>query len=101
MLIADRISTNQIEVAGNLKAHSEVLWLAMIVSPMTFDLIKLFCNYSGLKHCTINLHLLSYLPSYVKLYGPLWTHSYSAFEVIIGTLSKKSHATHDIANHVR
>ena len=56
--------------------------------------------HAGLKHCKINIHLLSHLPHYVKLFGPLWTHSAFVFEDTIGYLVKKSHGTHDVANQV-
>ena len=46
------------------------------------------------------MHLVSHLPHYVKLFGPLWTHSAFAFEDSIGHLVKKAHGTHDIANQV-
>ena len=55
---------------------------------------------AGLKHCKVNVHLLGHLSHYVKLFGPLWTHSAFAFEDAIGGLVKKSHGTHDIANQV-
>ena len=61
------------------------------------------CNHlylisAGLKYCKINVHLVSHLPHYVKLFGSLWTHSAFAFEDSIGHLVKKAHGTHDIAN---
>ena len=56
--------------------------------------------FLGLKHCKMNIHLLSHLPHYVKRFGPLWTHSAFAFEDSIGYLVKKSHGTHDIAHQV-
>ena len=56
--------------------------------------------HAGLKYCKINVHLLSHLPRYVKLFGPLWTHSAFGFEDSIGHLVKKAHGTHDIANQV-
>ena len=56
--------------------------------------------HAGLKYCKINVHLLSHLPRYVKLFGPLWTHSAFGFEDSIRHLVKKAHGTHDIANQV-
>ena len=61
---------------------------------------RLLQMFAGLKHCKINVHLLGHLSHYVKLFGPLWTHSAFAFEDAIGGLVKKSHGTHDIANQV-
>lgn len=54
----------------------------------------------GLQHCTINVHLLSHLPFYVRHYGPLWTHSAFVFEDGIGHLLRKAHGTHDIGRQV-
>ena len=62
------------------------------------------CNFkihTGLKFCKMNVHLLSHLPHYVKLFGPLWTHSAFVFEDCIGHLVQMSHGTHDIANQVK
>ena len=56
--------------------------------------------HTGLKYCKINVHLLSHLPHFVKLFGPLWTHSAFAVEDSIGHLVSKAHGTHDIANQV-
>ena len=55
---------------------------------------------SGVNNCTMNVHLLSHLPFYVKLYGPLWTHSAFVFEDGIGHLLKKAHGPHDIGTQV-
>ena len=55
-------------------------------------------TFTGLKYCKINIHLLCHLSHYVRLFGPLWTHSAFSFEDCIGHLVKKCHGTHDIAN---
>ena len=55
---------------------------------------------TGLNFCKMNIHLLSHLTYYVRLFGPLWTHSAFSFEDCIGHLLQKSHGTHDIANQV-
>ena len=54
----------------------------------------------GLKYCKMNVHLLCHLTHYVKIFGPLWTHSAFAFEDCIGHLVQQCHGTHDIANQV-
>lgn len=64
------------------------------------NILKMIFIHPGLKHCKMNVHLLSHLPHYIKLFGPLWTHSAFAFEDSIGYLVKRAHATHDIANQV-
>jgi hypothetical protein len=84
LLLADEISQADIEIAENLLG---LYW-------------RLTEEYYGLKHCKINVHLLGHLSHYVKLFGPLWTHSAFAFEDAIGGLVKKSHGTHDIANQI-
>lgn len=56
--------------------------------------------FSGLRNCTMNVHLLSHLPHFVRLFGPLWTHSAFTFEDCIGHLLQKSHSTHSIGNQV-
>ena len=48
----------------------------------------------------MNAHLLSHLVYYVKLLGPLWTHSAFAFEGQMGTYVRSSHATHRIVHQV-
>ena len=37
-------------------------------------------QFYGEINCTHNLHLLQHLPKYVKMWGPLWTHSTFCFE---------------------
>jgi hypothetical protein len=71
-LLADEISQADIEIADNLLG---LYW-------------RLTEDYYGLKHCKVNVHLLGHLSHYVKLFGPLWTHSAFAFEDAIGGLVK-------------
>ena len=47
---------------------------------MIEDFCILFKQLYGEINCTHNLHLLQHLPKYVKLRGPLWTHSTFCFE---------------------
>lgn len=56
--------------------------------------------YIGKAHCTINLHLLCHLTYYVRLFGPLWTHSAFPFEGFMGHLLQITHSTHGIAKQV-
>ena len=46
----------------------------MVRNALMLLLIVLLQTLAGLKHCKINVHLLSHLSHYVKLFGPLWTH---------------------------
>ena len=48
----------------------------------------------------MNVHLLSHLPFFVKLYGPLWTHSAFTFEDSIGYLTSRLKGTRDIGIQV-
>lgn len=51
-------------------------------------------NLAGLHNCTMNVHLLRHLTHYVRLYGPLWTHSCFWFESMNGQLLRLKHGTH-------
>ena len=57
--------------------------------------------YIGINNCTINVHSLLHLPYYVKLLGPLWTHSTFSFENNIHNLLNHSHASHGIGKQVK
>ena len=57
--------------------------------------------YAGLEHCTVNVHLQTHFTHFVRLFGPLWTHSSFPFEDCIGHLVRKSHGTHHIAKQVK
>ncbi len=46
----------------------------------------------------MNMHLL--LQMYVKMYGPLWTHSAFPFEDGMGCLVRQAHGTRDIGHQV-
>ena len=48
----------------------------------------------------MNVHLLTHLAHYVRLYGPLWTHSAFPFEDFMGNLLSNSHGTHAIEKQV-
>ena len=54
----------------------------------------------GIEQCSMTVHLLSHLVYYVKLLGPLWTHSAFAFEGQMGTYVRSSYATHGIVHQV-
>ena len=48
----------------------------------------------------MNMHLLLHLTMYVKMYGPLWTHSAFPFEDGMGCLVRQAHGTRDIGHQV-
>ena len=49
---------------------------------------------TGIHNCIMNVHLTRHLVHYVKLYGPLWTHSCFWFESLNGQLLRLRHGTH-------
>ena len=55
----------------------------------------------GTHNCTINVHLLRHIVRYVRLYGPLWTHSCFWFEELNGKLLKMFHGTQHVALQVK
>lgn len=52
------------------------------------------------KHCTLNAHLLIHLTKYVRLWGPLWTHSAFGFESMNGYITSMIHSKHKIADQL-
>ena len=48
----------------------------------------------GDKNCTLNAHLLIHLTKYVRLWGPLWTHSAFGFESMNGYITSMIHSKH-------
>lgn len=58
---------------------------------MLQDFYHLLPELYGQQSCTINAHLLTHLCKYVRLWGPLWTHSSFSFESKNGILKKAFH----------
>ena len=56
-----------------------------VAEEMITDFLKLLPELYGEKSCTANSHALSHIAMFVRLWGPLWTHSAFGFE------SKNSH----------
>ena len=50
--------------------------------------------------CTMNVHSLIHLAPFVRLWGPLWTHSAFGYESMNGSLLAQVHGTRDILEHV-
>ena len=50
--------------------------------------------------CTANAHLLTHLTKYVRLWGPLWTHSAFGFENKNGQLKHLFHGKSDVVNQL-
>ena len=73
----------------------------MVRTPVGFYVILItMIVHLGKRHCTLNVHLTSHLCHYVRLYGPLWTHSAFPFEDFMGSLLSNSHGTHAIEKQV-
>ncbi len=58
---------------------------------MITDFVKLLPELYGVRSCTANSHALSHIPFYVRLWGPLWTHSAFGFESQNGHLKNMIH----------
>lgn len=54
----------------------------------------------GETSCTANAHLLSHLIKYVRLWGPLWTHSAFGFESKNGKLKHLFHSKSEIVDQL-
>ncbi len=54
----------------------------------------------GNAFCTINSHLLIHLPKYVRLWGPLWTHSAFGFESFNGHITSMITSKYKIAEQL-
>ena len=54
----------------------------------------------GERSCTANSHLLSHLSKYVRLWGPLWTHSAFGFESYNGQLKYLFHSRAKIVDQL-
>ena len=80
LLLSDQITLNQIDAAEQ----------------MLIDFHSLLPELYGEASCTANAHLLTHLTKYVRLWGPLWTHSAFGFESKNGHLKNLFHGKADI-----
>lgn len=67
---------------------------------MLSDFVTLLPELYGEKSCTANSHMLTHLPKYVRLWGPLWTHSAFGFESKNGHLKHLYHSQADIVDQL-
>ena len=67
---------------------------------MIKDFCELLPKLYGYRNCTHNMHLLTHLAKYVRLWGPLWTHSLFPFENKNGLLKKDFLGTNNIAKQL-
>ena len=66
---------------------------------MLKDFCSLLPELYGEVNCTINVHLLLHLTHYVRLWGPLWTHSAFGFENKNG-IKNLSHSKYQVFNQI-
>ena len=67
---------------------------------MLRDFYVLLPDLYGDTSCTANAHLLSHLCKYVRLWGPLWTHSAFGFESKNGQLKHLFHGKSNVVNQL-
>ena len=67
---------------------------------MLCDFCGLFSELYGERNCTHNFHLLTHLCKYVKLWGPLWTHSAFGFENKNGHLKQLFHGKDNVVDQL-
>ena len=80
MLLSDKISNSQVEAAEQ----------------MLIDFCSFLPELYDDTICTHNAHLITHLTKYVKLFGPLWTHSTFGSENKNGCLKTLFHGKHQI-----
>ena len=84
ILLKDSISQSSLEAAECMLA----------------DFHNLLPELYGERSCTANAHLLTHLTKYVRLWGPLWTHSAFGFESKNGQLKYLFHGKSDIVHQL-
>ncbi|XP_064381793.1 uncharacterized protein LOC135330772 [Halichondria panicea] len=67
---------------------------------MLIDFCVLLPELYGDRSCTANAHQILHLAKYVRLWGPLWTHSLFGFENKNGHLKHLFHGKSQIANQL-
>ena len=67
---------------------------------MLKDFYSMLPELYGTNSCTFNAHSLTHLTMYVRLWGPLWTHSLFGFESFNGHLSSMIHSKYRVAEQV-
>lgn len=84
ILLSDSIEPPQIDAAEQI----------------ILDFYKLLPELYGDGSCTHNAHLLCHLTKFVRLWGPLWTHSTFDFENKHGHLKHLFHGKHHIVKQL-
>ena len=84
ILLQSNLSTVQIQAADDMLA-------------VFYELLP---ELYGVTSCPLNSHLLIHLANYVKLWGPLWTHSAFGFESMNGHINSMIHSKYRIADQL-
>ena len=71
-----------------------------VAEEMLKDFCALLPELYGKENCTFNAHLLLHLTYYVRLWGPLWTHSAFGCENKNGVIKNLSHSKYKILNQI-
>lgn len=67
---------------------------------MLSDFYKMLPELYGDRCCTLNAHCLSHLATFVRLWGPLWTHSLFGFESMNGHITNMIHSKRKVAEQL-
>lgn len=67
---------------------------------MLNDFYRLLPELYGDQSCTLNAHCLTHLVAYVRLWGPLWTHSLFSFESMNGHITSMIHSKRKVAEQL-
>ncbi len=67
---------------------------------MLFDFYIMLPELYGINSCTLNAHCLTHLAYYVRIWGPLWTHSLFGFESMNGHLVSMLHSKRKLAEQL-
>lgn len=67
---------------------------------MLNDFVSFLPELYSSRSCTMNAHLLTHLTKYVRLWGPLWTHSAFGFESKHGHLKNMIHSRSDVIDQL-
>ena len=80
--------------AIHILLSSSISWSQVDAAELMLkDLYDLLPELYGESSCTANSHLLSHLTKYVRLWGPLWTHSAFGFENKNGHLKQQHNSS--------
>jgi len=67
---------------------------------MLSDFCHLIPELYGERYCTHNVHLLTHLCKFVRLWGPLWNHSLIGFESKNGHMKHLFHGNDDVHHQI-